>query len=454
MQAAVVGGGIAGLVAARDLLDAGRDVIVLEASPRPGGSVRSQLLAGVDVDVGADAFATSRPETRLLVEKVGLGHRVVAPRRSDAHLVLADRVVRLPHGLLGVPTDLGSAQVVAVIGEKAAARARVLDAAPVAAVDADVTLGRLVRTRMGADVLEHIVAPVVGGVHACHPDLVLADAVAPGLLDRLRTTGSLAAAAASLRGARGVPGAAVAGLAGGMTTLVAALQNGLVDRGGRFCPSTPVTAVDHDSQAWRVRAGDELLRVDELVLSVDAASAAALLRDAPAIVAALAEVRTNDVAVVAVVVDDDRLDADPLGSGALIAQPHPEVRAKAVTHATAKWAGLREAFPAGRHVLRLSYGLGGPVGLDPDRLVSTAVDDVHALLGVHPDRVVEVHVARWPSSLVQPTAGHRAAAQAVREAVAGMPSLAVVGAGLGGNGLAATIAQSRAGIQRLTRSPS
>ena len=47
----VIGAGFAGLVAARDLIEAGRNVVVLEARNRPGGRTYSDTFPGTDVVV-------------------------------------------------------------------------------------------------------------------------------------------------------------------------------------------------------------------------------------------------------------------------------------------------------------------------------------------------------------------------------------------------------------------
>jgi oxygen-dependent protoporphyrinogen oxidase len=313
-----------------------------------------------------------------------------------------------------------------------------------------------VRARLGDAVLERVVAPVVAGVHACHPDQVQADAVVPGLVDALAREGGLAAAAASLRRAAGVPGAAVAGLVGGMTVLVDALAADLYRRGVEVVLGASAHDVRRAGGGWRVRLADRQVEADEVLLATDATTAAGLLAGETRktgetdVAVALGRVEAGDVAVVALVVDDPRLDADPLGSGALVAQPHPRVQAKAVTHVSAKWAWVRERYGPGRHVMRLSYGLDGRLGLDPDGLGPTAVADATTLLGVDPARVVDRLVTRWPGTLVRPTPAHAEAVAAVRAAVAGVPGLSVVGAGLGGNGLAGTIGESVAGVRRLT----
>ena len=58
----VVGGGVAGLVAARELAATGRDVLLLEGSPEIGGKLRTAEVAGLPVDVGAEAMLARRPE--------------------------------------------------------------------------------------------------------------------------------------------------------------------------------------------------------------------------------------------------------------------------------------------------------------------------------------------------------------------------------------------------------
>ena len=69
---AVVGGGLAGLTAARDLAAAGADVLLLEASPQVGGKLRRHPVAGVLVDVGAEAMLNRRPEGVDLAVAAGL----------------------------------------------------------------------------------------------------------------------------------------------------------------------------------------------------------------------------------------------------------------------------------------------------------------------------------------------------------------------------------------------
>jgi phytoene dehydrogenase-like protein len=60
----VVGGGLAGLACARDLVDVGLDVKVLEASDEVGGRMRSDRHEGFVVDRGFQVFNTAYPQVR------------------------------------------------------------------------------------------------------------------------------------------------------------------------------------------------------------------------------------------------------------------------------------------------------------------------------------------------------------------------------------------------------
>ena len=453
---AVVGGGIAGLVAALELAGRGDQVVVLEASDQFGGAVRSASMAGILIDVGAESFGVARPDTSALITELGLADSVIAPRRSDARISLAQGLFAMPHAMLGIPTDLGSDAVVAILGEAAAAHARELDARPLSAIDSSVTLGDLVRSRMGDDVVSQIVLPVVAGVHAIDPDLVEADAVIPGILRATQEEGSLAGAAARLRSASGIPGAAVAGLVGGMTVLIDALVEENRALGTELFLNTPVVSALLIGSRWSLTlASGEIRECDDLVVAIDAPAAAALLHDLPAVADPLAAIPVGDVAVVALVVDEPALDSDPIGSGLLHAPNAPEssngesgestprIRAKAMTHTSAKWEWVRSAYGPGRHVVRLSYGRNGKIEEDLDELPEIAARDLATILGLANVKVVEAKVVRWSTSLVQPRPGHRARVVAVRSAADAVPNLAVVGAGLGGNGLAGTIASAR-----------
>jgi monoamine oxidase len=73
VDVAVLGAGLAGLTAARDLVAAGTDVIVLEARERPGGRVEAVALPdGRIVQAGGELVGHQHASYRALVDELGL----------------------------------------------------------------------------------------------------------------------------------------------------------------------------------------------------------------------------------------------------------------------------------------------------------------------------------------------------------------------------------------------
>nr|WP_297429352.1 FAD-dependent oxidoreductase [uncultured Actinotalea sp.] len=281
----VVGAGVAGLVVARDLATRGRRVLVLERADRVGGCLASAQVAGLTVDVGAEAFATRSTAVPELLAELDLADDVVPPSSAGAWLQLPDRAVPLPRtGMLGIPGSPWAADVRAAVGVLGALRAsldrllpagvglgpttarvdRAVRAAAATDSPADLpeteaprstSLGHLVRRRQGRRVLDRLVTPVVSGVHAAHPDDADLDAVLPGLRERLAQHGSLGAAVTAMRAAAPA-GSAVAGLHGGMHRLVGALLADARACGVEVRTGVEVTALTSDDGGWSLTVRD------------------------------------------------------------------------------------------------------------------------------------------------------------------------------------------------------
>ncbi|MCU1431046.1 MAG: protoporphyrinogen oxidase [Actinotalea sp.] len=457
----VVGGGIAGLVVARDLAAAGRSVTVLEAEDRLGGCVARHEVAGLVLDAGAESFATRSPAVGALLTDLGLGHDVVTPTADGAWLQLPGATLPLPRtGVLGIPGDLWSADVRRAIGVRGSLRAS-LDRVLPGRVGLGATgigsrrtgppgsLGRLVQVRLGRRVLDRLVAPVVSGVHSAHPDHVDLDAVLPGVRSALRPHGpvpgpSLSRVVGRMRAAAPA-GSAVAGVRGGMYRLITALADDLTGRGVEVRTGVRAEALDRaDDGTWTVGcAGLPPVQGRTVVVAVPSRPGIDLLQGVVPPVRTLADAIPTGVLLVTLVVESAALDTAPRGSGVLVADGTPGVHAKALTHATAKWSWLAEAAGPGRHVLRLSYGRAGapPPSGPQGEIVQTAVADARTLLGVPltTAQVLGSAVTAWDGGLPHARPGHRKRVALVRRELAGTPGIWACGAWLAGTGLAAVV---------------
>ena len=370
----------------------GHAVTLIEASDHLGGTVARQTVGGIDVDAGAESFATRGGTVAALAAELGLAADVVAPATAEAWLQPAvGPAIALPAAaMLGVPATPLARDVIDVVGFPGALRAQLDTIIPSLRVPKSISLGAFVRRRMGRAVLDTLVAPVVHGVYSMHPDDLSIDRVG-GLRAALALNGSLAAAVRSLRAAAPA-GAAVGGIVGGVNRLVTELEADLGTYG-----------VD-------VQLGRRVTTLGGLAGTVVVA--------APGVVS---PVDGRSVVLATLVIDEPRLDAAPRGSGVLVAMGAPGIRARALTHSTAKWDWLRERAD-GKHVVRMSYDD------DPQNLAEVAREDAATLLGVPiaAGSVVDFARVQW----IRPAA------------VAAPPGITVVGETVGGTGLAGIIAHA------------
>ncbi|XAS66263.1 FAD-dependent oxidoreductase [Micrococcaceae bacterium Sec5.7] len=461
--ALVVGGGISGLLAARELAAADFHTTVLEASGSWGGCVGSHVVAGLTLDSGAESFATRSTAVAELAAELGLAGKIVAPHPGGAWVQLPDGPRELPKtGVLGIPANPWDPEVRRTLGFLGSFRASLDKYLPAAVgTGGDVTsVSALVGARMGRRVLQRLVEPVVGGVHSADPALLDVDMVAPGLRAAAKEHGSLAAAVAAQRRTPGTKaGSAVAGLEGGMHTLVSALVADLRHRGVTLLGNSRAGSIVRTADGWHVTAEEKIHDAGLLVVALDGPAAIGLLEDAvPALVGRRPE-SGPDVKLVTIVVDLPELDGSPRGTGILVAPQTPGVQAKALTHATAKWDWLAAETGPGTHVLRLSYGRAGkePASEDKDpqsdtQLLAAALRDASSLLSVPvtAQDVVDWDVVRWPGALPFAAVGHKQRVAEVRRICTDAGSLAIVGGWVSGNGLAAVVADTGQQIRALT----
>ena len=450
---AVVGGGISGLAAAWEARHRGASVVVLDAGDRPGGSLRTSPVAGMPVDEAADAFLARVPEAVGLCEELGLGTELVSPATGSAYVWWDGALRRLPaEQLLGVPTDLDAAAATGLLSPAGVERARQDLTLPDDRIAGDESVGGLVRRRLGDEVADRLVGPLVGSIYAGDVDRLSLDVSAAQLAaarDLDPADPSLVRAAATLRTQAADTGRPVfLAPAGGMGRLVGALVDAL---GDAVVPGTPVGAVEPEGPGWRLvpeRGGPDVI-ADAVVLAAPAYAVAPLLASlAPDAAAFLAGIDTASVALVTVAVPAAGIDGGLDGSGFLVPRT-AGLLLTACSWVTSKWPQL--ATDPSTALLRASVGRDGDdraVTLDDEALVSGILDDLATTMGVKAPPT-EVRISRWPRSFPQPRPGHLDAVAAAEAAVAARsPRLALAGAWSRGVGVPACIRGARAAAAR------
>jgi oxygen-dependent protoporphyrinogen oxidase len=464
-QVVVVGGGISGLAAAWELSggSAPRDdaptVTVLEASARLGGPLQSQDLGGRVVDVGPDGFLGRRREAIDLCGEVGMADALVPIAARGASVWARGRLRRLPEGhALGIPTRFWPTARSGIVGVRGAiglARDAVLPRPDARGPIGDRAIGPLVARKLGQRVVDALVDPLIGGIHAGSVDDMSAAATFPPLLAAAQRRGGLMRALRAEVPAPDPDGPPLFwAIDGGMAALVRALAEGLRARGVDVRLSAPADRLERAGGGWTVASAGQAIAADAVVLATPAPATAALLRPHDDEVAGLlAGIDYASVTLVTCRVGTDQLASALDGTGFLVPRhgPHKGREPWAVTACTfldRKWPHLARD---GEVLLRASLGRiddTRAAGWSDGEVIERAWEELGALMGVS-GAPADAAVVRYPDAFPQYRVHHLLRTAGVESALARLGGVAVAGAAYHGVGIPACIATGRAAAHAL-----
>lgn len=429
---------MAGLSAAYELATGGAEVVVLEGTDRIGGKLQLGEINGMTVDLGAESILARRPEALDLVQQIGLGDKIVHPATSSASIWTRGALRPMPPTIQGVPADVDALMASGIV-------TREVEPKFLPVPDHDVSVASFVAQRVGREIVDRLVEPLLGGVYAGHADRLSLLATSP----QIAALGEdLLDGAARARAASTASGPVFFGLDGG----VGQLPEAVVAAGGFDVRlNTTVRSLTRTGTGWQVVVGPttavEVLEFDAVVMAAPAPAAARLLaEEAPTAAFALAGVDYASMAIVTLVLDGAN---DPGGSGFLV-PPVDGTAIKAATYSTNKWGWSAEQ-AQGFTIARASIGRAGETALlhhDDSELVDFARADLTEATGSI-GRVVDARVHRWGGALPQYDVGHLDLVDTVERCIAQVAGLEVCGAAYRGVGIPAVIASGRAAGRRL-----
>lgn len=434
MKVAIVGAGITGLAAGYEAAKAGAEVMVYEAAERAGGRIATSGLAGQPVDEGADAFLARVPWAVELCQELELADELVSPAQRAAFVYSRGALRALPQpNVLGVPLDFDALADSGIVSAEGVTRARQepdLAGTPLAE---DESVGGLVRRRLGDEVADRLVDPLIGGINASSiddlsvraavPQLAEAAARGPSLVQELRRLAASSTAD---------PDAPVFyTLPDGMGRLTDELADRL---GHRLRLSSPVADLGE-------------LDADQVIVTLPAAAASALVAPVSAGAAELlGGIDYASVVLVSLAFDAAEVDHPMAGSGYLV----PAVEGRTITAcswASSKWGHVGSPDTVVMRVSVGRYGDDRALSLNDDALLEAVRADLAVTMGLEAEPHT-VRISRWERSLPQFRPGHlELVADIERALTQDAPWLQVTGAWARGLGIPACIHQGRQATQ-------
>jgi oxygen-dependent protoporphyrinogen oxidase len=445
VECVVIGAGIAGLAAGATLRRQHREVIVLEAGARAGGSAWSERIDGHLVERGPNTFRIP-PAMAAFAGEHGLASRLqkAQPASSERFLLRAGRLVPVPMSLVAFArtpllTRGGKLRLLAEPFQRGGD-------------PTGESVAEFAKRRLGCEACDALIAPFLTGVYAGDENQLGAEAVFPTLVAAERSSGSI------IRGllANALRGAGSKGRWGGTWSAangISALTDALaVSLDGALRLGARASSIAFEDGSYRIEieeeSGFQTLRSKALVLALPAQPAAGLLgaldREAAE---AIGAIESAPVASVAISIASDATRVPLRGFGYLVPRGEGELLLGCL-FSSQLFAGRA---PPGREVLTLlAVGKRKPEAIDwsDEKLVAALLAEIEPVLGLR-DAPRVLSITRWPRAVAQPGREHPRLVAGARAQLAHFPRLALAGSHLDGVAFGEALASGARAAQQV-----
>jgi oxygen-dependent protoporphyrinogen oxidase len=452
----VIGGGISGLAAAHRLVEdnslskTAPEVLLLEATSRTGGVIRTERQEGFLLEGGPDSFISEKPAAVELIKRIGLASHLIetTPIHRRSFIVRGGRLYAVPEGFqLLAPSRFWPFVTTGIFSWAGKARMAldlVLPRRALSNGSDDESLAQFVRRRLGREALERMAQPMVGGIYTADPESLSLRATMPRFLEMERKHRSLIRAmwkqrrtlhASESKGMSGARYSLFLSLDEGMQTLVDGINAQLKDVSIRLNTKVESLVFDAANRKWKILTGaNETILADAVCLALPAYISAKLLGEVDAPLAA--ELEAIPYASTATVnLAYKRSDIGHALDGFGFVVPLIERRSVlACTFSSVKFPGRA---PEGYALLRAFVG--GALqpemfALEEDAMVEAVRRDLEQLLGIKQSPLF-ARVLKWPRSMAQYHLGHIERVRRIQQSLSVFPTLKLAGNALGGAGI-------------------
>lgn len=451
----MVGGGITGLSAAYFLQKQAREqslpieIKLIEASSRLGGVIQTVRKDGYVIEKGPDSIISTKKSGLRLIEEVGLKDEVIYNSAGKSFILANGNLHSIPEGsYMGIPTRISPFIVSSLFSMKGKLRAAGDFILPKGEKQIDQSLGRFFRRRLGNEVVENLIEPLLAGIYTGNIDDLSLMALFPNFYEMEQNYRSLVF---GLKRTLPSPPKKVKkqltrkgmfiSLISGLETLVEAVEERM--NPGSVIKGTGVAKISRRDGGYECLLTDgSMEKTDSVVIATDHFHARQMLSDYP-FMDAFKQMPSNSIATVALAFPKSAIKQDIEGTGFVVSR-NSDYRITACTWAHKKWP---TSTPEEKSLLRCFIGKPNDqevVDLSDDEIIQIVLQDLNKTMNI--SEKPEFHViSRWKNTMPQYSVGHLERLESVKVALTKeLPGVFLAGGSFEGVGLPGCIDQGEA----------
>ncbi|SDH56444.1 oxygen-dependent protoporphyrinogen oxidase [Alteribacillus persepolensis] len=456
MKVAIIGGGITGLTAAYYLQkealaqNSGIDVDLFESSRELGGKIKTNYYKDFIIEQGPDSFLARKESAAKLAKEVGLEQELFSNTTGQAYVLKDDILHPIPGGaVMGIPTKLGpflTTGLFSPIGKLRAALDLVL---PKYQTVQDQSLGEFFRRRLGSEVVDNLIEPLLSGIYAGNIDRLSLQSTFPQFKEVEQQHRSLILGMKAQRRPKTEPQkkqGAFLTLKNGLQSFVDAIENHLDE--DAVYKEQPLEKIVPNDEGYQLRFQNGETRVyDNVVFTTPPHVTASFFQDEK-LKGGFSSIPSTSVATIAMAFDKSQITSDFHGTGFVVSKKS-DYHITACTFTHLKWG---HTAPDDKALLRCYVGKPGEeaiVDKEDEELKDIVLKDLNRVIAVNGDPEY-YKVTRWHDAMPQYEVHHQ---QQINELFQTLqdtyPGVFVAGAGYHGVGLPDCIKQGEEVIQQI-----
>ncbi|RBW68669.1 protoporphyrinogen oxidase [Bacillus taeanensis] len=449
-HAVVIGGGITGLSAAFYLQKEAEKknlplmISLVEAGEKLGGKIQTISHNGFLIEKGPDSFLKRKTSAVDLIKEVGLEKELVTNETGQAYILKGSELYPIPEGaMMGIPTKMKPFVHSRLLSVKGKARAACDLVIPRAEVNGDQSVGSFFRRRLGNELVDSFIEPLLSGIYASDIDELSLTATFPHFQQLEKKHRSLILAMQHSRPSKqaGKDKGQFFTLKRGLFSLVEALEEQLL-KTQQILVNTAAASIQKEGKQYNVHLENgKKLRADAVVMASPHHVSGNLLNQYD-FMRNIKKMKAATVANVALGFSESDVTLDQDGTGFIVASKG-EYNITACTWTHKKWP---HTTPEGKVLMRCFVGRPGEeeiVQQSDKKIVEAVLKDLKKVIPIRKSPAF-YYVTRWNEAMPQYSVGHQNMVADVKEKLKEeMPGVVLAGSSYNGIGIGDCSAQGK-----------